>query len=92
MLGLPLLIFGEWFYGVVFLALSAVSFLGTRYWEVRFTALRAVGERRQKVNQAILSWLGLVIGVVLYLLFLKSLPDDNFILNLLILDLVNYMI
>jgi hypothetical protein len=91
-LGLPLLFFEEWIYGIGFLTLSAVSFLGTQYWEVRYTALRKVGGRRQKINQAILSWLGLVIGVVVFLILLKALPDDNFILNLLILDLVNAVI
>jgi hypothetical protein len=91
-IGLPLLFFEEWFYGIGFLALSAVSFLGTQYWEVRYTSLRKVSGRRQKINQAILSWLGLVIAVVVFLVFLKALPDDNSILNLLVLDLVNAVI
>lgn len=88
-LGLPLLFFEEWFYGILFLSLCAISFLSTQYWEVQYTALRKVCGRRQEINQATLSWLGLVIGIVVFLILLKALPDNNFILNLLILDLVN---
>lgn len=82
-LGILLVIVGEWLLGVLFFAFALGALYGARYLEVYFTSLKilAIGEKRSKWIQSLLSFLAMVIAVLVFIPFLMLLPDDNEYIN-----------
>ncbi|KPJ87077.1 MAG: hypothetical protein AMJ53_18740 [Gammaproteobacteria bacterium SG8_11] len=81
-----LLILDLWGYTLLFFGISIVSYLATRFGEIKCTRLKVLDSNKSRIKQATYNALGIVIGLLVFLLLLQILPKDNDILNMIILD------
>lgn len=73
-IGVFLMAFEEWLRGGLLIVLTLASYFGTQYLEIHCTRLRLVEPKRSKWVQIQLSSVVLLMGLGVFVVFLKLLP------------------
>ncbi|KPJ94010.1 MAG: hypothetical protein AMJ53_06130 [Gammaproteobacteria bacterium SG8_11] len=80
-----------WLYGTLFLAVAVLSYFTGRYFEVKFNSLKLEATKRKKLVQIGFSISSLIIGFTIFVLLTKLLPTTDPLLNMLVLDPINWI-